>query len=76
MAGMDKLSPDNRNAYQHAGNDHRKAETTICLEDAGRYQKMQKKENGKGTGTEAERRKVKTGYVNHMIMPEISAVHM
>lgn len=43
MAGMDKLSPENRNAYQHAGNDQGKAETAICLEDAGRYQKMQKK---------------------------------
>lgn len=36
-AGMDKLSPEYRNAYQHAGNDHGKAETAICLEDAGRY---------------------------------------
>lgn len=35
MEGMDKLSSENKNAYQHAGNDHRKAETAICLEDAG-----------------------------------------
>lgn len=31
---------------------------------------MRKKENGKGTGTEAERKKVKTGCGNYMIMPE------
>lgn len=35
MEGMDKLSSENRNAYQHAGNDRRKAENAICLEDAG-----------------------------------------
>lgn len=91
MAGMDKLPPDNRNAYQHAGNDRRKAENEVCLEDAGWYQKMQKRKrkSEKRIAKKEQERKRKEGKqkpdaeimrscrkIFCVIMPEISAVHL
>lgn len=76
--GTNKLSLGCRNVYQHAGNVHRKAETAICLEDAGRYQKMRKKKPEKREREQKQnqkqkketKRKTKTGCGNHVITPE------